>query len=432
MRPTVLCTLALLGLTGLVACSKEAADIPGAPVAEITPNDFLAGVPPTFIVGTLGDDGVDRRVRGQAELIRSTLFPKSRLVTDVEAGGTWPPRSVLYGGPNLNAMLHDLAPGLPFELDATHLSIGGQVLKGDDLQLITVLPAQKGTAEHPPILLYAGTGPVGVAEINAVTHGTEPILVADAFGPLYTGRWVRDAEGNLKAELGPAARRIAWRDVKRQSNIGATIYRFPAELAGAPDEAELIDASERGLARAVQRLGLKSYVSLTIYVHPDVRSKQALTGNAGDGHALPGARVLHIVARTPVNVIAPLVAHEATHILAYDAFGPAGTSLMGEGLAVWVSNQYGGSDLADWELNLGKHPPIRDLLGPAFRKTTERIAYPAAGLFVKSAVELVGIEGVTQHLLGATAATWEDACKAAGTTPDLLDKAFAAKFPMPK
>jgi len=425
-------TFALLGCNlalALAACSKPPAET--GPVPAITPNDFLAGVAPTFIVGTLGDDGADLRVRGQAEFIRSTFFPASKLMTDVDAGSSWPERPVLYGGPNLNAMLHDIAPGLPFELDATHLSIGGQTLKGDDLQLITVLPAQTGDSAHPPLLLYAGTGPVGVAEINAVTHGTDPILVADVFGPLYTGRWVRAADGTLAAELGPAARRIAWRDVKRTSDVGATSYRFPADLAAAPDESDLIDAAEKGLARAVNQLGLKSYGSLTIYVHPDVRSKQALTGNAGDGHALPGARTLHIVARAPAKVMAPLVAHEATHILAYDAFGPAGTSFMGEGLAVWVSNQYGGSDLADWELNLGKHPPIRELIGPNFRKTTERIAYPAAGLFVKAAVELIGIEAVAKHLLGATATTWDDACKAAGTTPDLLDKAFAAKFPMP-
>ena len=422
MRSSVLLTIAILG------CKSPAETGPARPV---TPDEFLAGPTPTFVVGTLGDDAVDVRVRGQAELVRVLGFPGSAIVTDVEAAGDWPARPIVYGSPHNNALMRDLAPGLPFVLDAEHLAIGGLDLKGGDLQLITVLPARAAAPSHPELLLYAGTGPIGVSEINGVPHGKDAILVADVFGPLHTGRWVRNQDGTLKAELGPAARRIAWRDVTRTSAGGTATYRFPAQLAPAADESALIDAAQRGLDLAVAKLELKSPLPLTIYVHPDVRSKQALTGNAGDGHAVPGARALHIVARSPVSVLTALVAHESTHLLAYDAFGPTGTSLIGEGLAVWVSGQYGGGRLDDWELSLGQHPPVRELLGPLFRKTNERIAYPTAGLFVKTAVELVGREAVTTHLLGATAATWDSACKAAGTTAELLEQALARRLTRP-
>lgn len=419
----------LLGLTlgHTIAHSgcKSASD--SGPLAPVTPNDFLAGATPTFIVGTLGDAAVDARVLGQAELVRASLFPKSPLVTDIALAGDWPARPIVYGGPHHNALLRDLAAGLPFVLDATHLAIGGQDLKGDDLQLITVLPARVEAPAHPELLLYAGTGPVGVAEINAVSHGRDAIVVADVFGPLYTGRWVRAADGTVSADLGPAARRIPWRAV----TVGTTTYRFPAQIAAAPDEAALIDAAQRGLELAVGKLGLTSPAPITIYVHPDVRSKQALTGNAGDGHAIPGAHALHIVARSPVTVLTALVAHESTHLLAYEAFGAAGTALVGEGLAVWVSGQYGGGALADWELNLGVYPPVRELLGATFRKTSERVAYPTAGLLVRTAVELVGRDAVTGHLYGATATTWDAACKAAGTSAELLEQALARKLARP-
>jgi len=421
-----------LVLTTLAVCAGSGCKSPETgPVLPITPNDFLAAAAPTFVTATLGDDAADARVRGQAELVRELLFPKSTLVTDVEAASTWPEHPVVYGGPHVNALMRDLAPGLPFVMDAAHLAIGDLDLKGDSYQLVTVLPARSESPSHPEMLLYAGTGPVGVAEINAIGRGNDAILVADVFGPLHTGRWVRAADGTVKAKLGPAGRRIAWRDVSRAGAAGTTIYRFPAELAAAADESDLIDAAQRGLEQAVVMLEMKSPPPLTIYVHPDVRSKQALTGNAGDGHAIPGARALHIVARSPVSVLTSLVAHEATHILAYAAYGAAGTPLLGEGLAVWVSGQYGGGSLDNWEQSLGKHPSLRDMLGPIFRKTAERVAYPSAGLLVKTAVELVGREAVTTHLYGATASTWDTACRAAGTTSDLIEQALARRLERP-
>ncbi len=408
--------LALLALLGCKSAPPEA-------FVPRTPNDFLAAGAPTFVVGTLGDDTIDRQTRGQVDMIQQMLFPQATVITDEAAASNAPTRPIVYGGPHHNAWLAKLAADLPFKLDAKRLVIGDLTLEGADIQMITVVPV---SSAHPEMLVYAGTA--GVAEINAVRAGNDNILIADAFGPLYTGQWIRNADGTFAAKLSPPSRRITWRDVTR---AGAT-YRFPTELAAAPNEDLLVEAAQAGLQRAMSKLGLTQADPITVYVHPDVRSKQALTGNGGDGHAIPGAHVLHIIARNPVDVLTPLVAHEATHILAYHAFGPVGTPLMGEGLAVWVAGQYAGTELAEWELRLGKHPPIRELIGAGFRKTPERVTYPTAGLLVQTMIALVGLEPVTKHILGATPSTWDAACKQAGTSAELIESAFERTLIRPR
>lgn len=52
---------------------------------------------------------------------------------------------------------------------------------------------------------------------------------------------------------------------------------------------------------------------------------------------------------------------------------------------------------------------------------------PFGGMLVTVAIELVGLDAVRDHLFGATAETWADACKAAGTTAEALDAAVAAR-----
>lgn len=408
-----------LAAVALLACKSSTPEV----FVPRTPNDFFAAGAPTFVVGTLGDDTIDRQTRGQVDLVQQMLFPQAAVITDEAAASNAPARPVVYGGPHHNAWLAKLAADLPFKLDAQRLVIGDLALEGADLQMITVVPA---SSAHPEMLVYAGTG--GVAEINAIRAGNDNILIADAFGPLYTGQWVKNADGSFGAKFDPPARRITWRDVARP---GAT-YRFPTQLAAAPYEEALVDAAHAGLQVATSKLGLTQVDPITVYVHPDVRSKQALTGNGGDGHAIPGAHVLHIIARTPVDVLTPLVAHEATHIYAYHAFGPVGTPLMGEGLAVWVAGRYAGTELAEWEVRLGQHPPIRELIGAGFRKTPERVTYPTAGLLVQTMIALVGLEPVTKHILGATPATWDAACKQAGTSAELIEQAFERTLIRPR
>ena len=169
--------------------------------------------------------------------------------------------------------------------------------------------------------------------------------------------------------------------------------------------------------------------AITTYVYPDRNSKLTLTGDQGDGHAVPSG-VLHVIRFDPGprGVLAQLVAHEATHAITGELWPPAGSSLLGEGLAVWVAGMYGGIALTDWQRKLGDRPAAATLLpSKAFRARPEAETYPVAGLLVTVATERVGLDNVRDHLYGATAETWADACKAAGTTAEALDAAVAAR-----
>lgn len=411
--------------------AEPKAAVEATPAVEPTPasapitttiNEFLGRGVPTYVLGTAGDDAADRAIAMQVELIRATLFPTAKVVSDtsVDRDG-WPDNPVVYGGPQVSALMAELE--LPFELAAGRLVIGGQTYEGAGHQLIAVVPAGD---RHPEFLLYAGTGMPGIAEINGVRHGPESILVIDAFGRLAAGSWVRTGE-RIEANMVAPARRIEWRTSERTVAEVAVRFAFPQQLAAAEDEAEQIEAIARGVADAVERLQIRGPMSIDVFVYPDRRSKQSLTGNEGDGHAVPMARALHVLRHDPApgGALERLVAHEATHVLAYESWGPAGTVLLGEGLAVFVSGQYGGVTLEQWAQRIDAAPPIAELLGAGFRSRPEAETYPIAGLLVAAAIEQVGLEQVRTHLYGAAAQDWAAACERAGTSVDALAQALA-------
>jgi hypothetical protein len=128
----------------------------------------------------------------------------------------------------------------------------------------------------------------------------------------------------------------------------------------------------------------------------------------------------------PAEGLERLVAHEATHVILPQAWGPAGSPLFGEGIAVWVAGFYAGTSLADWNKQFDRTSPISTLIGPAFRKLPEASSYPGAGLIVDAIMTELGLPAFRDHLFGANALTWESACAAAGTSPAKLDAAVAA------
>lgn len=410
---------------------------PAAPVAsaqptpteDLTIDAWLArGGAPTFVRGTAGDDASDRAIAAQVELVRPT-FPRAKVVDDVGIEGArgkagWPDKPVVYGGPHVNAALAGLS--LPFELSPGKLVLGGESFTGDGVVLMAVIPA---AAAHPDLLVYAGTGTPGIAEINSVPHGNEEILVADAFGRLVTGRWEVEG-GALVTKLGPRSRRVPWRAVER-SLAGTTgskttvRFWFVEQLEKREDEDAILAASLRGMKTVVDKLGIAEPAPLSIYVHPDRRSKKSLTGNSGDGHAMAFARALHVIGGAGIE---GLVAHEATHVLGHEAWGPAGSPLLGEGLAVWVSGRYGGRSLEQYRPEIAKtgRSKIVELLHPkGFRSIPEAVSYPLAGLLVEALVATVGADNVREHLLGASQLTWAEACERAGTTPEALEDALS-------
>lgn len=400
----------------------------GSAVTTIaTPQTFFAAGTPTFVVGTLGDDAADRAIAGQVALIRGLVFPASTVITDTAAVKQWPEHAVLYGGPHMNALVASIAPCLPFKLAAGSLELGGQTFTGDDYVLVTVVPAHgadTGCPGHPEFLLYAGTGSPGIAEINSpsVANGkNEPITIADGFGRLTGGRW-----DHGKAVLDPLASRAGWSRVKVQRGNVAVTLALPA---GDDHTGPAVEATLKGVDTAVAKLGLAdTRLVMTIYVHADHAAKKAATGDGGDGHAIGYAHALHVVADVPPAGLEALVAHEATHVLTPQAWGQAASPLFGEGIAVWVSGQYAGKTLADYNTLYNRTGKIVDLLGPAFAKLSEADAYPAAGLIVDAIIGAVGIDAFRDHLYGANALDWDAACAAAGTTPAALQAAVDALF----
>ncbi len=408
------------------------ADVAVTPVPPTSASEFIGRGTPTFVLGTAGDDRSDRAIAVQAGLIQAH-FPSSKAVADTSfdvahGAEAWPSQPVVYGGPQVNTVLAALAPSLPFAIAPGRLEIGGTTFEGDDIQLITVVPAHAADAAgpgYPEFLLYAGTGTPGIAEINSFAgRRAEPVIVIDRFGVLAAGLW-QTVDGRLAAALGPSARRIGWRSVDR----GTVAVRFPDMLPAAADEADTVDACVRGIGKAASALGIAEPVPVAIYVYPDVRSKEELTGEGGDGRAVVGARTIHVL-HTTASAMERLLTHEGTHVLAYAAWGPAGTPLIGEGLAVWVTGSYGRDSLAVWKPTLASHPALSDLLAH-FAELPERTTYPLAGLLVSVAVRDLGLAAVREHLLAASVADWAEACRAAGTTSEALEAAWNKEIASP-
>ena len=380
----------------------------------VSVNDLMKRSP-TFVAGTAGDVFEDRRIRVQIDLVRGMALPKAPVIEDgAIARDGWPKTPVLYGTTDSNAALAAISARLPFRVTRKAIEIGGETFSGPGYRLIAAIPAD---GERPEMALFAGTGTLGIAEINSLSPGEAPILVADTFGPLVTGRWVRKG-AELAVVLGERRRRIEYRNVNRKLAIGSANFLFPEMVPPRDDEAKIIAAAERGLATLVKRLDLADLI-VAIYVYPDRRSKQSLTGNAGDGHAVPSSRALHIIG-APGPALESLVAHEATHVVTHYAWGPAGTALMGEGLAVWVAGGYQGTSLQAWAKKL-EMIPVAELLGTGWRKIPEDRKYPLAGLLVKVAISQVGRAAFREHLYGATVETWEQACLAAGISAAALE-----------
>jgi hypothetical protein len=438
---------AILGLVVAAGCGgdrRAAAAPPPSPslsdaagdtamaTLDLTPNQLLVGGPPTLIVGTLGDERSDRAIRAQAEIVRA-LIPTAVIVddtsVDVSRGAAgWPARPVIFGGSHVNAVMRSLAGELPFTIDATQLVIGGAMFADYGTAVIAAAPARDagdGGLGHPAFAVYAGTGTPGTTEINAVRHGGDQLLVADAFGRLTTGTWSRDPQGRVVATLSPLARRIPWRFVER-TVAGVTMrVGFPAQLAAAADDDAVADAIARGIERSAARLRLTAVAPQTVYVYPDARSKQSLTGDGGAGHAVARARALHVWRVDPRQggPLELLVTHEATHGLVGDAWGPAGTMLMGEGLAVWTSGAYAGTPLERLRTTVTARPPSGQLADlRQFRQLPEATSYPLAGLVVGALVDAVGLDAVRDHLYGAGAAEWEAALARAGTSAAHVDQ----------
>lgn len=404
------------------------------PARAQTPNAFFARGAPTIVRGTKGPELSAKANAAQAELLRSIAFPSSTVVADksidVEKGvAGWPANPVLIGSGESNAVLEALGDRLPFQFRRGGLEIGGQSFTGADVCLIACIPAQAdapGAPGWPELVVYAGASPLEALELNSVRHGTLPVLVVDKFGALAGAEWKRDDAGKLHAAFGPAAKRVEWRrtsSVDRASPRPVFVSHL-ASTAASPADNERSDAVLRGVERAAQRLGIDAFDPISVFVYPDKKTKGELTGNPGDGHAVPAARALHVIAcdAEEGGALEDLVAHESTHVLAPYAIAPASSPVLGEGLAVWTSGKYQGRALAEWKKTLAaKAPTVAELLH-GMRKLPEDVAYPLSGLLVEALVRDFGWDAFKEAFAGAGESTWTAACKTVGSTPEKIEE----------
>lgn len=411
-----------------------------ARAAAQSPNEFLKRGLPTFVRGTAGEDVTDRVLAAQVELLRGMLFPAARAVDDKtidpsKGAAAWPSNPVLFGSNEHHSVLAALGTRLPFRFVRGGLELAGRTFSGNDVRLIACVPAEKDEGSEkgwPEFLVYAGTGPMDAQELNGVHHGAESLMVVDRFGPLVSGSWKRDAKGRLDVVFAEPARREKWRntnDVAR-GNPRAVFVKHLELVPAAEKDQDEVSAILRGAERAAQRLGLERFDAVAVYVHPDRKSKELLTRNAGDGHADPAARTLHVLAcdASEGGALEDLVTHEVTHVLTVEAVGPVASPLLGEGLAVWASGVYQGRPIGEWQRELvGKAPGVAELF-EQFRKLPENVAYPLGGLFVDQLVRAVGWEEFKTSLAGASPSTWAAACKSAGTSPEAIDAAWSKAF----
>lgn len=361
-------------------------------------------------------------------MVQGMLFPAAEVVTDVSVDRkAWPKHPVIYGGAHVNHLTRALA--LPVTIDRDKIVVGDLTFEGKGMRFLGVIPANS-QAHHPDIMLYAGTGDMGVAEINSVQHGNRPWLVADAFGTYVTGRF----EHGKPVADGGRGHRVKWR-TRESKNVfegpeDSVLFHFVDKLDASPDEDELVAAGVRGIARAKVALEIDKTPQVSVYVYPDARSKKSITGDIGAGHAVPAAGVLHVVQmpKDRHDDFENLVAHEMTHVLAAQDWGQVGTPLMGEGLAVWASGYYGGDSLTKWSRRAHSGLDVATLL-TSFRKLPEKQTYPFAGLLVGAMVDTVGLEAMRDHLYSATAATWAAAEKKAGVSSAALET--KAREPQP-
>lgn len=407
----------------------------GSPAEEArTATEFLRSGPPSIVLGTQGDERADRGIAVQVDVIRAMVFPESALVDDdsidVQKGpSAWPSTPMLYGGAHLNSVLAGLGACLPLQVSAGSIEIAGETYTGDEYRLIALVPALRATDDcpgSPQFMLYAGAGTPGVTEINATPDGNYGFVVADRFGVLDAGFFERDEHGAPVAKITHHALRKPWRAKRVTTDeypepklIAKRLQILPAAAEeGAQDLALL-----RGVQRARSMLKLAEAAPIEIYVYPDAKTKASIT-RAGDGHADPASRTLHMTV-FDASIDGPLerlCAHEAVHILATDAFGSPGSPLWGEGLAVWVADQYGGRSLREWRLD----PPrsdqeIRELAGAGFARTPERVSYPLAGLLVSDLIHEHGLEAFIEHIYPAGPDRLEAACAALDLSTADLD-----------
>lgn len=164
-------------------------------------------------------------------------------------------------------------------------------------------------------------------------------------------------------------------------------------LAEAPLSAEDQGRNLAILEAMEDRLETELPVVVDFFRYPDNATKGRHTGMAGNAH-VTGDRQLHTVWSVDD--------HEIVHLITR-TWGPSGSALLGEGIAVWLSEDWQGEPVHDVARRLlaeGELPGLADLVSTgSFRTLDDLVTYPAAGSFVGWFLEEQGLEAFRRAYL---------------------------------
>ncbi len=123
--------------------------------------------------------------------------------------------------------------------------------------------------------------------------------------------------------------------------------------------------------------------TITVWIYKDLEEGRLLTGGNLD-FANPQRREVHQRWNS-------FIAHEMVHVIAHTRLEYSGTTLLGEGIAVWLNGQSPAAHhgRAAALLEQGELPSMADLLG-RFRELGQ--GYPAAGSFCGYLLDTFGLE----------------------------------------
>ena len=314
-------------------------------------------------------------------------------------------------------LLAELDGLLPARFEDDRFTFGGYRYEepGNGVALIAPNPYD---ADHY-VLVYAGNSFEGLYSLFTVSTGGTDYVTTRGRGTVQQsgsfchdtwgwvgGRWDEDLRADWEewtATLEPLA-------YAEGSEI-LVEYRFQPGSEAADAVVDLLAVRADDYHHVLDTMELTPLdAPIVSYLYPDNATKGEITGNEGNAHANDLNYEVHEVWGDGVYAS---TGHEDVHVIAWYRIGPAGSALLGEGLAVGMGGQWWGEPLDVWADTYdasGEIPPLRDLIDN-FWANEDGITYPLAGHF-------------TLFLLD----TWgPDTVKAIYVAED-LDAAFAAEL----
>lgn len=267
-------------------------------------------------------------------------------------------------GTGEHPLLQELAGDLPVWFEPGRFTFGGYRWEERGHGIALTHPSPWDDAR---LLVFAGNTIDGAQAPFTVYTGAEDVVVV-------RGRGQDQIRGDLCHDGVPWTFKRAWVEDTRadwdaflagRDDVRTDLHVYTYEPDG--DFAADVDwmpawQDERYLA-AVAALEVEPLEFPVVHHLYDTRAdKERMTGEAGNAHANALNAEVHALYGEGVYAVG---AHEDVHVLAWHQIGDAGSTLLGEGLAVMVDDSWSGAPLADWAAQHradGDLPALADLV----------------------------------------------------------------------